>query len=98
MPRHSAKPQNYFLNESHELSVEEKSGGGRHVEYLGINWPQKARRLRDSLERVSRRAAQSHDPLSRRKYYLLADPSAQIVKASKAQDAVEGKKLEVVSF
>jgi hypothetical protein len=54
MPSPTSKPKNYFLNESHELSVEAKGGGGRHVEYLGINWPQKANRLRTSLERVTR--------------------------------------------
>jgi hypothetical protein len=94
----SSKPQNYFLNESHELSVEQKTGGGRPVEYLNINWPQKAQRLRTSLEKVTHRNSQSHDPLSKRKYYLIADPSAQIVKASKAKDAVQGQKLEAVIF
>jgi hypothetical protein len=34
MPTSTFKPKNYFLNESHELSVEEKQGGGRQVEYL----------------------------------------------------------------
>jgi hypothetical protein len=98
MPSPPSKPQNYFLNESHELSVEDKGGGGRHVEYPKINWPQKAQRLRTSLERVSQRANQSHDPLSKRRYYLIADPSAQIVKASKAKDAIHGQKLEAVVF
>ena len=86
MPSHSSKPQNYFLNESHELSVEEKKGFGRQVEYPGISWPQKALRLHNSLERVSQRANQSRDPLSKRRFYLIADPFGQIVKASKAQD------------
>ncbi|MGA9779931.1 MAG: S8 family serine peptidase [Verrucomicrobiia bacterium] len=93
-----SKPKNYFLNESHELSVEDKGGGGRYVEYLGINWTQKSQRLRSSLERVSQRASESRDPLGRRKYYLIADPSAQIIKASKARDAVDGQKLEAVVF
>ncbi len=98
MPSPSHKPQNYFLNERHELSVEEKSGGGRQVEYLNISWPQKAQRLHDSLERVSQRANQSRDPLSKRRFYLIAGPSGQIVKASKAKDAVHGQKLEAVVF
>lgn len=67
MPPSSAKPKNYFLNESHELSVEEKPAGGRHVEYLSIDWLQKGQRLRSSLERVTHRASQSHDPLSKRR-------------------------------
>ncbi len=98
MPSPSAKPQNYFLNESHELSVEAKGGGGRYVEYLNISWPQKAHRLHNSLERVSHRASQSPDPLSKRRYYLVADPSAQIVKSSKAKDAEQGQKVEAVVF
>ena len=98
MPTPPARPRNYFLNESHELSVEEKGGFGRNVEYPNINWSQKSRRLHTSLERVSRRAGQSRDPLSKRRYYLIADPSARIVKASKAKDAVHGQKLEAVVF
>src|SRR6266850_6412111 len=92
------KPRNYFLNESHELSVEEKGGWGRNVEYPNIDWPKKARRLHTSLEKISQRAGQSRDPLRKRRYYLIADPSAQIVKASKAKDAIHGEKLETVVF
>jgi hypothetical protein len=98
MPRPLSKPQNYFLNENHELSVEEKGGGGRPAEYLHINWPQKARRLHSSLESVSRRARESRDPLAQSRYYLVADPSSQIVKASKAKDAIKGEKKEAVLF
>src|SRR5258706_12069296 len=94
----NSNPRNYFLNENHELSVEEKGGGGRNVEFLNINWTQKARRLHTSLERVSQRASQSRDPLNKRRYYLIADPSAEIVKASKAKDAIRGQKLEAVIF
>jgi hypothetical protein len=98
MPPSPSKPQNYFRNESHELSVEEKSGFGRQVEYLHISWPQKAQRLHNSLELVSQRANRSRDPLSKRRFYLIADPSGQIAKASKARDAVHGQKLEAVDF
>ncbi|TDU63165.1 subtilase family protein [Prosthecobacter fusiformis] len=98
MPPSQTRPQNYFLNESHELSVGEKTGGGKYVEYPGINWTQKSKRLHDSLEKVSRRAAQSSDPLSQRRYYLIADPASEIVKSSTAKDAVEGKRTETVHF
>ena len=98
MPRSTAQPKNYFLNENHELAVGEKPGGGRHVDYLGISWPQKAKRLHDSLEKIERRAQQSSDPLSGRKYYILADPVAELAKASSAKDAVDGRKVEKVSF
>jgi len=98
MPSRPARPKNYFLNESHELSIEEKGGGGRHVEYPNINWPQKAQRLQTTLARVAHRARESRDPLSQRRFYLIADPTAQIVKASKAKDAEHGQKLESVVF
>lgn len=98
MPTTPSRPRNYFLNESHELSVEDKGGGGRHVEYLNINWRQKAQRLRTTLEDITRRARQSRDPLSQHRFYLIADPAAQIVKASKAKDAQHGQKLEAVVF
>ncbi|MCX6980115.1 MAG: S8 family serine peptidase [Verrucomicrobia bacterium] len=98
MPRSTAQPQNYFLNENHQLDVGEKQGGGRFVDYLGISWPQKAKRLHDSLEKVERRARESNDPLSGRNYYILADPVAELVKASSAKDAIEGRKVEKVSF
>ncbi|HBJ85121.1 MAG TPA: hypothetical protein DDZ88_14870 [Verrucomicrobiales bacterium] len=98
MPPSPTKPQNYFLNESHELSVEEKAGGGRYVEYPGINWTQKSKRLHASLEKISRRAAQSIDPLSQRRYYLIADPASEIIKSSTAKDAVDGKRIEAVHF
>ena len=78
MPSPSFKPQNYFLNESHELSVEEKKGFGPQVKYPGISWPQKALQLHNSLARVSQLANQSRDPLSKRRFYLIADPSDQL--------------------
>ena len=98
MSRIPVRPKNYFLNESHELSVEEKDGGGRQVEYLNINWQQRSKNLSGSLERITKRASQSRDPLSKRRYYLLADPSERIVKASTARDAIDGQKLEAVVF
>jgi Subtilase family len=98
MPPPAARLKNYYLNESHELSIEEKGGGGRHVEYLNINWPQKAKRLQASLQSIAQRAQKSSDPLSQRRFYIIADRSAQIVKASKAKDAKHGQKLEAVVF
>ncbi len=98
MPRTPATPKNYFLNESHELSLEEKNGGGRYVAYLGVDWPHKARRLHESLQRIQSRAMRSSDPLSGRKYYILTDPEPELTKESKAQGAIEGRKVEGVSF
>jgi Subtilase family len=98
MPSPVTNPANYFLNESHELSAIEKSGGGRQLPILNVDWSQKGQRLRSSLQRVSQRASQSNDPLAQRRYYLIADRTQEIVKASKAKDAIHGQKLEAVVF
>jgi hypothetical protein len=98
MPSAHTKPQNYFLNENHELSVKPRTSGGTQAPILNVNWAQRGQRLRGSLQRISERATQSRDPLARRKFYLLAGGVREIVKASKAKDAVEGQKLEAVVF
>ena len=98
MPSQTTKPKNYFLNESHELSVEAKKGGGQQLPILNVNWAQRGQHLRGSLHRISQRATESRDPLARKRYYLLAGGAREIVKASKAKDAVRGQKLEAVVF
>lgn len=98
MPAHPAKPKNYFLNERHELSVEAKKGGGRSLPILKVNWAQRGQTLRTSLTQISERANQSRDPLARKKYYLIASGVSEIVKGSKAKDAVDGQKLQAVIF
>jgi hypothetical protein len=87
MPPPVVRPQNYFLNETHELSVESKEGGGPPARYPDIDWNQKSKVLHQSLQKVARRAAQSRDPLSTRKYYIIADPAQGLEKFSKAKDA-----------
>lgn len=98
MPSQTSKPKNYFLNESHELSVEAKKGGGQQLPILNVNWAQRGQHLRGSLNRISQLATQSRDPLARKRYYLLAGGAREIVKASKAKDAVHGQKLLEVNF
>src|SRR6266567_4373224 len=98
MPPPATKPKNYFLNESHELSAVEKSGGGKQLPILNVDWSQKGQQLRSSLQRVSQRASHSSDPLAQRRYYLIADRTKEIVKASKAEDAIHGQKVEAVVF
>lgn len=98
MPSPTSKPKNYFLNESHELSVEAKKGGGPQLPILDVDWARRGQHLRGSLQRINQRATESRDPLARQKYYLLAGGVREIVKASKAKDAVRGQKLEAVVF
>lgn len=87
MPPPVVRPQNYFLNETHELSVESKDGGGPPARYPDIDWNQKSKVLHQSLQKVARRAAQSRDPLSTRKYYIIAGPAQGLEKFSRAKDA-----------
>lgn len=93
-----ARPRNYFLNEQHELLPESSEGFAPQVKYLHIDWGQKGRRLHNSLQRVARRAQASRDPIAKRKYYLVAAPEERVSKASQAQDAIGGEKVESVSF
>jgi hypothetical protein len=97
MPSPATKPKNYFLNENHELTTVEKSGFAPQVKYR-VNWSARGKQLHDSLERVRGRAERSHDPLSKRKYYLLAGSSREFEKVTKSKKGIETAKLEVVSF
>lgn len=98
MPPPVVRPRNYFLNETHELSVESDKGGGPPAKYPDIDWNKKSKTLHQSLDRVARRAAQSRDPLSTRKYYIIADPAQGLEKFSKAKDAVNERKPAPVVF
>ena len=46
-------PKTYFLNEQHELPIEEKGGGGRSPRYDHIDWAVKGQRLHQSLQNVT---------------------------------------------
>lgn len=93
-----ARARNYFLNEQHELLPENSEGFAPPVTYLHVDWRTKGKRLQHSLERVSTIARASRDPISKRRYYLVASPEESVSKASEAQDAVGGEKIESVSF
>ena len=90
--RDAMRPRTFFLNETHELSSVDKTGGGRIPEYVGINWAQKARRLSKSIDRVVREIDSSHDPLREERYFVLAQPVAELEKRStnirKAPDGI----------
>ncbi len=76
-------PKTFYLNEHHELPVDEKSGGGRAPQYDGINWAAKGKRLSQSLEKAKESALKSKDPLRGRQYFLVAAPEPKLRKASK---------------
>jgi hypothetical protein len=78
-----SKPRTFYLNEQHELSREEKPGGGRVPAYIQIDWASKAKRISTSLERVQKEVARSKDPLRDHHYFVLAKPVGELKKASK---------------
>jgi hypothetical protein len=76
------EPRNYFLNELHELASVEKSGGGKWVDFAGISWAAKSKKLSQSLTKTSDRISSSKDPLKDEMYFVLAEPVAKIQKRS----------------
>ena len=91
-------PKNYFLNEHHELAVGEKEGGGRFTEYVDIDWHNKAQRLSDSIKKLVSHARNSPDPVSRRRYFMLALPPEELAKRSSAKNASQGKLTQIVDY
>jgi hypothetical protein len=75
-------PKTYFLNEQHELPIEEKGGGGRSPRYDHIDWAVKGQRLHQSLQNVTQAIEHSSDPLRKRRYFVLAAPEPQLTKLS----------------
>ena len=75
-------PRTFFLNENHELSPIEKSGGGSAAHYHGISWAARAKHIHDSLDEVADKIASSNDPLKDARYFVLAHPVAELEKVS----------------
>jgi hypothetical protein len=92
-------PVNFYLNEQHELSREERKGGGRFPQYYGIDWAAKGQRINAALESVRTAMAASHDPLRDLHYFVMAKPVQEILKKSKNKRlAPEGVITERVRF
>ena len=83
-------PRNFFLNEFHELSPVEKLGGGLAANYLGVSWAAKSKQIHDSLDDVADKISSSHDPLKDARYFVLAQPVAEVEKASKDKKKAPG--------
>lgn len=97
MPTPVFKAKHFFLNERHELPPE-KSGGGKQLPFLDVDWQLKTVRLTESFERIERRAAASKDPSTKGRLYIVAESARHVTKASTAKDAVDGRKTKEVSF
>jgi Subtilase family len=94
MPRSATniEARNFFLNEHHELGRGQKEGGGRVPEFVGINWGTKGTRISRSLAHVRDVVSHSSDPLRGSRYFVLARPTPELEKKSKAiRKAPEGK-------
>lgn len=76
------EPRTFFLNETHELASVEKDGGGRAPEYAGISWAAKATQISSSLRKVVDTVKSSHDPLKDERYFVIAQPVAEVEKRS----------------
>lgn len=87
--RHPVSPRNFFLNEHHELSSIEKSGGGRFQQYVDVPWARKSRKLSTSIEKVIVDANRSTDPLKGDHYFVLAKPERTLHKRSQSKTNVE---------
>lgn len=80
--RDRIEPRTFFLNEQHELSPGEKSGGGALPKYEGIRWAAKAQQIQTSLETVVRRVGASRDPLRDDRFFVIAQPVPELEKRS----------------
>jgi hypothetical protein len=89
----------FYLNEQHELSRGEKSGGGRIPQYVDIDWANKGRQISQSLQGVRSAIRTSKDPLRDQHYFVLAAPVAEVRKRSKdTKKAPDGVVSDVIQF
>lgn len=75
-------PKTFFLNEVHQLTPEEKAGGGRTARIVGVLWKARAKQLSTSLTLATQKLDQSRDPLKASRGFLLATPVAEVEKES----------------
>lgn len=75
-------PRTFFLNETHELALIEKTGGGRLPQYTGISWAAKASQISTSLKKTAEVVRSSHDPLKQERFFVVANPVAEVEKRS----------------
>jgi hypothetical protein len=93
------RPRTYYLNEQHELTREEKTGGGGSLKLAPIDWASKGRAIRDSLSDAKDAITRSRDPLKDHRFFLLAQPVAELIKESKQKKrAPEGTYAEKPNY
>ena len=95
MPKGSAEPRTFFLNEQHELAPGEPKGGGGHTKFGDIDWGQRGQRIADSLLRAVGKVRKSPDPLREERYFLAAVPAKIPKLTTSKQHSKTGKPVEI---
>lgn len=76
------KALSFFLNEQHELSRDEKPGGGSLPKYAPIDWTKKGNRIHSTLLDARKKVQSLPDPTRGQHYFLLARPETSLKKES----------------
>ena len=94
-PEKIIRIRNFYLNEKHELTLGETSGGGNLPKYGHIDWAVKSRKIDRSLSRTRDKIISSSDPLRESRYFLLALPDKGLTKISERKGKSTEKKYLV---
>lgn len=98
MPDPNFDPRHFFLNERHQLPIDEHSGRGGTRYYADIPWAQKGAAIRDSIERIKSHARASRDPLRGRRFFILAAPEQELQREVRKRNAPVERHSEKVEF
>lgn len=98
MSRERRPARNFFLNEQHELSREERSGRGSVPNLAPINWEVRQGALSTSLREVEKQLGKSRDPVRSYRYYMQVDAEPEIQKISKSKKRDVPKYSEPVDY
>lgn len=78
--------RNFFLNEQHELSREDRPSGGSAMKLAPIDWAKKQAAIGSSIQDVESKLRRSRDPARKHRYYMLVDAESQLVKESSSKN------------
>src|SRR4051794_20025694 len=93
MPSKS-EPRHFYLNEQHELTREEREGGGSLPKLAAIDWTAKQTLITSSLAKTKSAIEKSDDPLRQQRYFLLALPEPSIRKLSSDKRKAPGGEFD----
>lgn len=94
-----SEPRHFYLNEQHELTRDEREGGGSLPKLAPINWTAKQNVITSSLAKAKSAIENSDDPLRQQRYFLLARPESSIRKlTTDVRKAPSGEFDEIVDY